>query len=165
MSPRLTLRPRLRRSTILVALAASIAVGALVPQAASAATTTRTVNSCTRQTMAGIGATVYTICLKAQYSYNGSAATGQVAGTSCEVSYPTGVGYACAGHTQGQYWNSQLGAWEEWLNYKVNWFSYYVIYNRRFQNCVYLRVDTKPNGYTTYRNSSNNSMDQSSRNC
>jgi hypothetical protein len=42
--------------------------------------------------------------------------------------------------------------WEDWLNYRVSYVSPLVIYNLHFSNCIYLRVDTKPNGTTTFQN-------------
>ncbi len=109
-------------------------------------------SNCDTRTLAGIGASVYRVCMKATDSYNGVAVTGYVSSASCNINFPTGVGWACKGFTRGSYWNSSLHAWEDWLNYKLVYVSPDVRVGVYYANCVYLRVDTRPNGYTTYQN-------------
>ena len=72
--------------------------------------------------------------------------SGYVSGVSCTVHLPTGVGWSCVAYTKGSYLRSQLGAWEDWLNYKL-----YYLGNVQMQACAYLRVDTRPSGSTSYQ--------------
>jgi hypothetical protein len=120
-------------------------------------TQTRTV--CSTQTTALTNWQVYKVCLTGTSSYNGSAVSGSVAGVACSVFAPTGsaLGYFCDSHVPqgrswGSYWNARLGAREVWMNQRVNRISPYPPYSEDFSNCVYLRIDTWPNGRISSQN-------------
>jgi hypothetical protein len=141
-----------RLAGVVIALATTaVVVGAGAVPAGAATGGTRTDRVCQTQTAAGLSASVYTVCLTAQSSWNGASAAGYVAGTYCNVSLPTGAGWMCGTERHGAYWNGSLGAWEEWLNYKLIYLSPVFSYQVHYANCVYLRVDTRPSGYTTYQ--------------
>lgn len=114
---------------------------------------------CTTQTAALTGWKVYKVCLSSIVSSNGSTVSGHVTSVSCSVFAPTGsaLGYYCDRHARswGDYWNAKLGAWEDWYNQRVGRIPPYPPYGQAFVNCVYLRVDTYPNGHTTYQNFTN----------
>ncbi len=119
--------------------------------AGGAVASRQTGDNCDTHTLAVGGASVYTVCMKATDSYNGIAVSGYVSSAACNVNLPTGVGWACKSSQRGAYWNSSLHAWEDWLNYKLVFISPWVPVGVYYANCVYLRVDTRPNGYTTYQ--------------
>lgn len=144
---RTIIRPHLNRKLIgTIVAAASLAV------APSAMAGTRSDKVC--QTISG----VYQVCLSGASSYNGHSASGYVSGVSCETLAPGEfAGYFCGsgvpqGRNWGAYYNSQLGAWEEWLNQEVNYLSPLAIYSEKNTTCVYLRIDVRPNGQATYQN-------------
>jgi hypothetical protein len=119
---------------------------------------TRTTNppDCTSQKMALFGAEVFNVCLVTTDSYNGSSVSGFVNGPTCNIDYPTGLGYTChrndgVNYRQNSYWDATHGYWEDWLNYRVSYIDPLPPYTS-FVDCVYLRVDTTPWGYTTYNN-------------
>ncbi len=122
-------------------------------------TSTQTRTVCSTQTTAVTNWQVYKVCLTATSSYNGSAVSGSVAAVACNIFAPTGsaLGYFCDSHVPqgrswGSYWNAKLGAREVWMNQRVNRISPYPPYNKDFSNCVYLRIDTWPNGRISYQN-------------
>jgi hypothetical protein len=126
-----------------------VGTGAVPAGAATAGSRTDAV--CQTQNATGLTASVYAVCLTARSSWNGAAASGYVAGTYCNVDLPTGAGWMCGTERHGAFWNAGLGAWEEWLNYKLVYVSPVFVYQVHYANCVYLRVDTRPSGYTTYQ--------------
>jgi hypothetical protein len=120
-------------------------------------TVTRTV--CNTQTAAITNWQVYKVCLTGTSSYDGSSASSSVAGVYCNIFAPTGsaLGYFCDAHVPtgrswGSYLNRRLGAREVWLNQRVNRLSPLPPYDEDFSNCVYLRIDTWPNGHISYQN-------------
>jgi hypothetical protein len=141
-----------RTKCALVAAFAASVVGVLTAAPLDArAATSRTVRVCSTKTVGITGWSVYTVCLTAADSYDGLHATGYVAGVSCNVYMPTGAGWACQSYGKGSYWNASRGAWEDWLNFAL----VYRGSNVAYQNCVYLRVDTKPSGSTSYQDFTN----------
>lgn len=117
--------------------------------------TRNTIPVCTTQTMAGIGAEVFKVCLTATDTYDGANVSGLVSAVSCYIDSPTGslVGYTChradgVDYRKGSYWDANHGYWEDWLNYRVSDVMPTPPYSS-FVDCVYVRVDTTPSGYTT----------------
>jgi len=135
-------------------LASTATAAVFVPTPANAATaTTRTVRVCHTQTLWIFNADVYTVCLTARDTYDGSHVTGY-AGTYCNVYLPTGVGWWCSTQRSGSYWNAARGAWEDWVNYRLE----YASPDHVGADCIYLRVDTKPTGATSYQNFANTTL-------
>ena len=98
------------------------------------------------------------MCLAGTSSYDGTSVSSSVAGVDCNISAPTGsaLGYFCDAHVPsgrawGSYWNRKLGAREIWFNQRVNRISPLPPYNEDFSNCVYLRIDTWPDGRVSYQ--------------
>jgi hypothetical protein len=142
----------LRRILVFAALTAVLGSGASIaqPEIAGATTYSRTTAVQQTQTTAITNWSVYAVRLTATDSWNESSASGYVWGASCNVFLPTGAGYFCNGFSKGSY-RSSNGVWEDWLNYRVSYISPLLGYEAAFSNCVYLRVDTRPNGSTTYQ--------------
>jgi len=141
-----------RLTGIGIALATAAAIVCTAASPAGAATSgTRSDRVCQTQTAAPVNAAVYTVCLSAQSSWNGVSASGYVSGTYCNVYLPTGAGWMCSTERHGAYWNAAIGAWEEWLNYKLIYLSPVFSYQVHYANCIYLRVDTRSSGVTTYQ--------------
>ena len=117
----------------------------------------RTPQSLTREvcrTQSGPFGNEYQVCLTGTNSYNGQAASGYVASVGCQTFLPQGLAYACmhgTGQQQGGYRTSS-GVWEDWLNQAVLFIDPVTPY-RTWTECVYLRIDTSPNGTTTLRTS------------
>jgi hypothetical protein len=132
---------RLRLCVILAA--ATVGVLAVGQQAAFAAAGSRTSKTCESRKSPLTGTALYTVCLTTYDWWTGTSVQGQVRGESCSY---VPMGFACRANTYGQYWNSSIGAWEDWLNYAVVYISPVVGLPISFQDCVYLRVDTKPDG-------------------
>lgn len=114
---------------------------------------------CNTQTAAITNWQVYKVCLTGMSSYNGNSVSGSVAGVDCSIFAPTGsaLGYFCdahvpSGRSWGSYWNRKLGAQEIWFNQRVNRISPLPPYSEDFSNCVYLRIDTWPDGRISYQN-------------
>ncbi len=129
---------------------------------AASASSSRTDRVCQTQTMAITNADVYQVCLTATDSWNGSQATGYVSGLSCNIYLPTGAGWFCDSQAHGSYRESN-GTWEDWLNFRVSYVSPFVLYDLHYSNCIYLRVDTQPNGHTTFQNFANKNLPIGSR--
>ena len=147
----------LSRVAALVVVAGAV-LAVLTAGPAMAASNTKI--SCTQRTNA-FGWINYSVCLTANYSWDGTRAAGYVAGTSCNVDLPTGAGFNCWGgkRSSGAYWNAALGAQEEWLNWSVLYLSPVWPLNRNaFQDCVYVRIDTWPSGITKARNWINSNL-------
>jgi hypothetical protein len=122
--------------------------------APASAATSGTFGRCHTQTNP-FGASIYNVCLSGESSWDGSHAAGYVKSVYCNVSLPTGIGWSCNYRTYGAYWNSSIGAWEEWLNFRLNYVLPFLVYH---SDCVYLRIDTRPNGYTTYQDFANRGL-------
>ncbi|MDX6512010.1 MAG: hypothetical protein QOE36_1514 [Gaiellaceae bacterium] len=135
--------------------AATLAVSA---PAAQAATASRTIQYCTTKTAALTGWSVYRVCLTANDSWDGSRVNGYVAGLNCNVFLPTGAGWACRWETHGSYWNAAAGAHEDWLNFALVYISPFLGYQVYYQNCVYVRIDTKPSGATSFKAFTNQNL-------
>ena len=149
----------MKRRIYMCLVVASAAVGVLAAgQSSALAATSRTTQYCTTKTTAVTGWSVYAVCLTANDSYDGSRATGYVAGAYCNVYLPTGAGWACRSYTKGSYWNAGIGAWEDWLNFAVVYVSPFLTYRVSYQNCVYVRIDTRPNGSTSYQAFTNQNL-------
>jgi hypothetical protein len=131
---------------------AGAVVCAVAAPADAAIAGTRTDRVCQTQSAAPFNAAVYTVCLTAQSSWNGASTSGYVSGTYCNIYLPTGAGWMCSTEHHGAFWNSAIGAWEEYLNYKLIYLSPVFSYQVHYANCIYLRVDTRPSGVTTYQN-------------
>ncbi len=111
---------------------------------------TREAKVCHTQTMAGTGWQVFMVCLTADDSSNGSAVTGFVRAATCDIYFPVDT---CGSFTKGSYFNSSLGTWEDWLNYQVDeQVASVLAEGEPVKTCVYLRVDTRPDGSTSYQN-------------
>ena len=139
-------------ATLFVAVAASN-----IAPASATTSHTRTDEICQTQTMAITNAKVYTVCLTATDTYNGTTASGYVSGVNCNIYLPTGAGWFCDSQAHGSYRTSS-GVWEDWLNFRVSYISPLVIYNVHYSSCIYLRVDTKPNGSTSFQNFANKNL-------
>lgn len=135
-------------------LASAVALAAICVAGASAATT-RATSTCTTRTTALTGWSVYRVCLTASDSFDGVHVSGYVSGVSCTVYLPTGAGWGCGAYTRGSYWNVARAAWEDWLNFRL---TYTNIAGGTMLSCVYLRVDTKPSGSTSYQASTTNGL-------
>jgi hypothetical protein len=129
------------------------------PTTTTQTTHTQTRTVCSTQTTALTNWQVYRVCLTGASSYNGRAASGYVAAVACNIFAPTGsaLGYFCDSHVPqgrswGSYWNARLGAREVWMNQRVNRISPLPPYSEDFSNCVYLRIDTWPNGRISSQN-------------
>jgi hypothetical protein len=144
------LAPRRRRAAACTLAAVAAAVLAVAAPAANAAV--RTNGHCSTRQMALTGWSIYRVCLTAVDTYTGSWVSGYVSGVSCQVYLPTGAGWSCRSYAKGSYWDGARGYWEDWLNFAL---VYTGPSGTAFQNCVYLRIDTTPNGVTTYQDFTN----------
>ena len=148
-----------RMMCVLAAVLATAIAGLLAAAPSDArAATSRTVRTCSTKTTPFTGWSVYAVCLTATDSWDGSRASGYVAGVSCSVYLPTGAGWSCRTYARGSYWNASRGAWEDWLNYALVYRSPDPALPIAYQNCVYVRVDTKPNGSTSYQDFTNQGL-------
>jgi hypothetical protein len=139
-----SLRSRLCAVAIVLA-STTVGVLAVGQGTALADTSPRTHQNCIHRTLAVLGgASVYTVCLTAYDWWTGTSVDGQVRQRSCNIDVP--MGYVCLSNTYGQYWNSKLGAHEDWLNFSVGYIFPILGLSFTSKDCVYLRVDTKPNG-------------------
>jgi hypothetical protein len=138
------------RRTQLCAVAivlASMTVGLLAvgQDAALAGTGARQFQVCIHRPLSSLGvASVYTVCLTSYDWWTGTSVDGLVRQRSCNIDVP--MGYVCLRSTYGSYWNSALGAHEDWLNFSVGYILPIVGLSFTSKDCVYLRIDTKPNG-------------------
>ncbi len=121
------------------------------------ATTTRSLTVCDNQKTAVTNWDVYQVCLTGTDSFNGSQSSGYVSSSTCQVFLPTGAGLVCDGFTRGSY-RTSAEIWEDWLNYRVSYISPYFPFRASYSDCVYLRVDTAPNGATTTQNFANRTL-------
>jgi hypothetical protein len=103
---------------------------------------------------------VYKVCLTSVDSFNGSQVSGFVSSVSCYIDSPTGVGNVCTKvYSHGSYWVSSRGYWEDWLNWRVDYISPFpFLQSLDHTDCVYLRVDTPPNGQPSYQNFANTNL-------
>jgi hypothetical protein len=127
---------------LVVALTAATTLATARDATASGATQSRTAKKCLTKTQSTSFGTssLYTVCLSAWDVWDGLNVSGHVAGYSCAISSSQ---YDCYSARRGSYWYSSLGAWEDWLNYEI--------VGPADVECVYLRVDTKPTGATSYQ--------------
>jgi hypothetical protein len=115
--------------------------GATMALPASAATVTRQAHVCYSPDPG-----YRQVCLYTVDSYNGAGASGYVSKAICNPGADAWDWYICGPFSKGSYWTGSM--WEDWLNYKVTFVNSELWSGT---NCIYLRVDTRPNGFTTYQ--------------
>ena len=148
-------RPTTRRTSWRTRLSVAVALATATFGVVAAPGSTAQASGLWTRTASVCSYTSASVCLTSSDSYNRIGwVGGHVTSSWCNAS-GYGAGNSCSSVGSGSYWAASRGYWEDWTTRSVNVYPGCGLGNHCWfgpsQTCVYLRIDTRPSGYTTFQ--------------